>query len=100
MSDTTDPKKRKPWKPQIGPFIAADENDTKPHRVFQAVSFARSIWHDNTMQGAAAIAANYLEADPARIAYELGRAAAFGWSDPALREQFTIGLREGLRGAK
>jgi tellurite resistance protein len=50
------------------------------------------------MQAAVAIASNYLQADPERIAYELGRAAAFGWVDPQLKEQFTAGLRDGLKG--
>lgn len=94
----TDTKKRKPWKPQIGPYIAADENDSKPHRIFQAVSFARSLLAEHTGQGAVGIAANYCQADPARIAFELGRAFAFGWTDAALKEQFTSGLRDGLKG--
>ena len=96
----TDAKKRKPWKPQIGPFIEPDKSDTKPHRVFQAVSFARSLLAEHTGQGAVGIAANYTEAAPSRIAYELGRALAFGWTDAALKEQFTSGLREGLKGGE
>jgi hypothetical protein len=95
--DATD-KKRKPWKPQIAPFIAADNADPKPYRVFQAVSFARTLCGEHTPQGAVAIAANYLQADPSRIAYELGRALAFGWQDEALKAQFTNGLRDGLKG--
>lgn len=94
----TTPEKKRPWRPQIGPFIAADTNDAKPHRTFQAVSFARSLLSEHTGQSAVGIAANYCQADPARIAFELGRALAFGWSDTALKEQFTSGLREGLKG--
>ena len=96
----TDTKKKKAWKPQIGPFIQSDTNDSKPHRIFQALSFCRSLLGEHTGQGAVAISANYCQADPARIAFELGRAFAFGWTDAALKEQFTEGLRQGLKGGE
>ena len=98
--DTNDSKKKKPWKPQIGPFIESDKSDSKPHRIFQAVSFARSLLAEHTGQGACHIAGNYLQADPARIAFELGRAFAFGWTDADLKAQFTEGLRQGLKGGE
>jgi hypothetical protein len=93
----TNAKKRKPWKPQTSPFIAPDTSDAKPHRVFQAVSFARSLLGEHTPQGAVAIATSYCQADPARIAFELGRALSFGWTDSGLKAQFTDGLRDGLK---
>jgi hypothetical protein len=96
MKETT--AKKKPWRPQIGPFIQKNESDSNPHRTFQALSFTRSMLHEQTGQGACRIASNYLEADARRIAYELGRALAFGWTDAELSEQFRNGLREGFNG--
>jgi hypothetical protein len=96
MKETT--AKKKPWRPPIGPFIQADTSDEKPHRIFQALSFTRSMLHEQTGQGACRIASNYLEADVQRIAYELGRAMAFGWADADLSEQFRNGLRAGFNG--
>ena len=90
-------EKKKAWRPQIGPFIQKNESDSNPHRTFQALSFTRSMLHEQTGQGACRIASNYLEADARRIAYELGRALAFGWADAELSEQFRNGLREGFK---
>ena len=98
MSKPDTKEKKKAWRPQIGPFIQADNTDSKPYRMLNAVSFARTLAGEHTMQAAANLAATYLEVEPGKVAFELGRALAFGWNDSALAEQFKNGLRDGFKG--
>jgi hypothetical protein len=95
-SDTN--KKQKPWKPQTAPFIPADHSDEKPYRMFQAVTFTRNLFADNTPEVAVTIAANYLEVTPEKLAYEIGRYCAFRWQNTGMSEQFKNGLRAGFNG--